>query len=214
MDVTNGTEQEAGRSTARVAGLEHDVELVLVSYRSAHQIRALLAGLPDDLPVVVVDNASDVDGLSQLPAERPATRYVDSGGGKGFAKAANMGARTSTHEYVVFGNPDSRPTLEHLATLVADVAADPGLAASAATMAGVNGHVELGVGAGSPRPPAPSCTRPDCTSSSRGRACTPSPPRARRSTWTGPPGPAWRCAAAPSSSSAASTRTSTSTTRT
>ncbi|MEZ0492491.1 glycosyltransferase family 2 protein [Kineococcus sp. TBRC 1896] len=148
--VEDRASEEAGRGTAPPSGLTHDVELVLVSYRSAHQIRALLAGLPEDLPVVVVDNASDVDGLSQLPAERPATRYVDSGGGKGFAKAANMGARTSTHEYVVFGNPDSRPTLEHLSTLVADVAADPGLAASAATMAGVDGHVELGVGGWEP----------------------------------------------------------------
>ena len=127
-----------------------DVELVLVSYRSAHQVRALLANLPDELAVVVVDNASDVDGLSRLPAERPNTRYVDSGGGKGFARAANTGARTSTREFLVFGNPDSRPTPEHLATLVADVASDPGLAASAATMAGVDGRVELGVGGWEP----------------------------------------------------------------
>ncbi|WP_432510349.1 glycosyltransferase family 2 protein [Kineococcus sp. SYSU DK001] len=130
--------------------LAHDVELVLVSYRSAHQIRALLAGLPAELPVVLVDNASDVDGLSALARERPRTRYVDSGGGKGFAKAANMGARTSTHEFVVFGNPDSRPTVEHLNALVSDVARDAGLAASAATMAGVDGRVELGVGGWEP----------------------------------------------------------------
>ncbi|WP_432524352.1 glycosyltransferase family 2 protein [Kineococcus sp. SYSU DK006] len=132
--------------------LTRDVELVLVSYRSAHQIRALLANLPEDLPVVVVDNASDVDGLSRLPEERPATRYVDSGGGKGFAKAANMGARTSTREFVVFGNPDSRPTAAHLQALVDDVAADPALAASAATMTGVDGRVELGVGGWEPSP--------------------------------------------------------------
>lgn len=148
-----GTMDEATESAGREDGggvLTHDVELVLVSYRSAHQIRALLENLPEELPVVVVDNASDVDGLSQLPAQRRNTRYVDSGGGKGFARAANMGARTSTHEFVVFGNPDSRPTLEHLQTLVADVAGDATLAASAATMAGVNGKVELGVGGWEP----------------------------------------------------------------
>ncbi|WP_432541738.1 glycosyltransferase family 2 protein [Kineococcus sp. SYSU DK002] len=147
----DGTPQDGTSAAAGDRGaLAHDVELVLVSYRSAHQIRALLAGLPAELPVVLVDNASDVDGLSQLARERPRTRYLDSGGGKGFAKAANMGARTSTHEFVVFGNPDSRPTAEHLEALVADVARDAGLAASAATMAGVDGRVELGVGGWEP----------------------------------------------------------------
>lgn len=148
LDVSDETSVDG--SVGSVGVLRHDVELVLVSYRSAHQIRALLAGLPGELPVVLVDNASDVDQLSQLAAERPNTRYVDSGGGKGFAKAANMGARTSTHEFVVFGNPDSRPTLDHLHALLDDVASNPDLAASAATMAGVDGRVELGVGGWEP----------------------------------------------------------------
>ncbi|PRY16019.1 glycosyltransferase family 2 protein [Kineococcus rhizosphaerae] len=127
-----------------------DVELVLVSYKSAHQISGLLAGLPADLPVVVVDNARNSDGVREVVEARPLGRYVDSGGGKGFAKAANMGARSSTHEFVVFGNPDSRPTLDVLSALVEDVATDADCAASAATMVGVDGHVELGVGGWEP----------------------------------------------------------------
>ena len=129
---------------------DFDVELVLVSYRSAHQISGLLQGLPEDLPVVVVDNAKDVDGVRAVVESRPNGRYVDSGGGKGFARAANAGARTSTHEFVVFGNPDSRPTVEALTTLVADVADDPTCAASAATMVSADGRVELGVGGWEP----------------------------------------------------------------
>ncbi|GAB7192719.1 glycosyltransferase family 2 protein [Kineococcus sp. NUM-3379] len=127
-----------------------DVELVLVSYRSAPQIQGLLEGLPVDLPVVVVDNAQNVDGVRELVEARPHGRYVDSGGGKGFARAANMGARTSGHEFLVFGNPDSRPTLEALTAIVADVAQDPTCAASAATMVGTDGRVELGVGGWEP----------------------------------------------------------------
>jgi N-acetylglucosaminyl-diphospho-decaprenol L-rhamnosyltransferase len=128
----------------------HDVELVLVSYRSAHQIAGLLDGLPSTLPVVVVDNAQNVDGVREVVEARPHGRYVDSGGGKGFAKAANMGATSSTHEFVVFGNPDSRPTIDVIEALVTDVADDPTCAASAATMVGVDGHVELGVGGWEP----------------------------------------------------------------
>jgi len=127
-----------------------DVELVLVSYRSGQQIAGLLAGLPPSLPVVVVDNAGDSDGVRAVVEARPGGRYVDSGGGKGFAKAANMGARTSTHEFIVFGNPDSRPTAEVVEALVEDVATDPTCAASAATMVGVDGNVELGVGGWEP----------------------------------------------------------------
>lgn len=153
VDETIDGAVDPGAAGAVPNPLTRDVELVLVSYRSAHQISALLAGLPAELPVVIVDNALDVDGLSRLAAQRPRTRYVDSGGGKGFARAANMGARTSTHEFLVFGNPDSRPTAEHLAALVEDVATDPGLAASAATMTGVDGHVELGVGGWEPSGP-------------------------------------------------------------
>lgn len=153
VDETTDGAVDPGTTVPVPEPLTRDVELVLVSYRSAHQISALLAGLPAELPVVVVDNALDVDGLSQLVASRPRTRYVDSGGGKGFARAANMGARSSTHEFLVFGNPDSRPTAAHLAALVEDVATDPGLAASAATMTGVDGHVELGVGGWEPSAP-------------------------------------------------------------
>nr|WP_246314943.1 glycosyltransferase [Kineococcus aurantiacus] len=110
----------------------------------------MLDGLPADLPVVVVDNARNSDGVKEVVEARPHGRYVDSGGGKGFAKAANLGARTSTHEFVVFGNPDSRPTAQVLEALVEDVATDARCAASAATMVGVDGHVELGVGGWEP----------------------------------------------------------------
>jgi GT2 family glycosyltransferase len=80
----------------------------------------------------------------------PHGRYVDSGGGKGFAKAANLGVRTSRYEYVVFGNPDSRPTVEIMNWLVDDVRSDRGLAASAATTIGRDDRPELGNGGWEP----------------------------------------------------------------
>ena len=41
-------------------------EIIVVSYHSRSQIEGLLAGLPDDLPIAVVDNARGSDGLEQL----------------------------------------------------------------------------------------------------------------------------------------------------
>ena len=99
-------------------------ELVVVSYHSRPQIEGLLADLPAELPLAIVDNASGRDGLRDLTAARPNTRYLD-GGGNGFAKAANLGARSTAYEYVIFVNPDARPTLTNLNTLVTTLAEEP-----------------------------------------------------------------------------------------
>ncbi|MEX5707162.1 glycosyltransferase [Parafrankia sp. FMc6] len=127
-------------------------ELQLVSFHSRDQLEQMFATLPIDMPVVVVDNASGVDRVDELLADRPNGRYIDSGGGKGFAKASNMGIRSSAYDYVVLGNPDSRPTVEIIRTLVADLEGDPGLVVSAATMKGQDDKPELGNGGWEPTP--------------------------------------------------------------
>jgi len=124
-------------------------ELVVVTYRSRRQVEGLLAGLPADLPTVLVDNSHDEDGIRQVVESRPAGRYVD-GGGHGFAKAANQGARTTSFDYVVFVNPDSRPHVDALRALVRDVARDATLASSAAMPVGSDGRPETGVGGWEP----------------------------------------------------------------
>jgi GT2 family glycosyltransferase len=124
-------------------------EVVVVAYRSAALVTELLRSLPAAQPVVVVDNAHGVDGLAEVVAGSPAARYLD-GPGAGFASGANLGARTSTHDVLVFVNPDSSPTADQLDALVADLAADPGLAAVSATTVLPDGRVEIGVGGWEP----------------------------------------------------------------
>ena len=119
-------------------------EIIVVSYRSRSQIDGLLAGLPDDLPIAVVDNACGSDGLEQLMTSRSGGRYVDSGGGAGFARAANLGVRSSPYEFVVLVNPDSRPSMAALTALVDDVAADESCASSSALNVAADGSSELG----------------------------------------------------------------------
>jgi GT2 family glycosyltransferase len=129
-----------------------DFEVVLVSYRSRHHVEALLDSWPDTLPVVVVDNSGNSDGIAELAGTRPNVRYV-SGGGQGFGRAANLGALSSTKPYVVFVNPDSRPTVEHLLSLVQGLAADHRAVSHAATVTGADGTVEIGVGGWEPSVP-------------------------------------------------------------
>jgi N-acetylglucosaminyl-diphospho-decaprenol L-rhamnosyltransferase len=129
---------------------EYEYELIAVSYLSEVNLRQLLAPLPDDIPIVVVDNAKNRDSVRELVLARAHGRYVDSGGGKGFAKAANMGVSSSKYGYVVFVNPDSRPTIDVLGELVAQLKRDPGLGAVAALLIEPSGRTEIGVGGWEP----------------------------------------------------------------
>jgi GT2 family glycosyltransferase len=126
-----------------------DYELVIVSYRSRSHVAELLANLPDDQPVVVVDNASGADGVRDIVEGRRNGRYLD-GGGIGFARGANLGARTSQYEFVIFVNPDCRPASRDLSLLVQTLDLNPDLASSAATMTGGDGRPEIGCGGWEP----------------------------------------------------------------
>nr|WP_204263717.1 glycosyltransferase family 2 protein [Geodermatophilus normandii] len=123
--------------------------MVVVSYRSRAEVDGMLAGLPPDLPLALVDNYDDRDGLRHVVEARPHGRYL-TGGGVGFSRAANLGARTSGADVLVFVNPDTRPTLSHVTTLVEDVVADERCSASAAVVVDGDGRPLLGVGGWEP----------------------------------------------------------------
>jgi N-acetylglucosaminyl-diphospho-decaprenol L-rhamnosyltransferase len=127
----------------------NDLELVLVTYFSRELVADLLPRLPQDAPLVVVDNSQGADDVEGLLAGRPHSRYL-TGEGQGFARAANLAARTSTRPYLVFLNPDTHPTYDQLTALVDDLVEDDTLAAVAATTVAPDGRVELGVGGWEP----------------------------------------------------------------
>jgi GT2 family glycosyltransferase len=129
---------------------EADYEVVMVAYRSRSLVEDLLRALPDSVPVVVIDNSHGIDGLAAVVGTRRNARYLD-GPGRGFASAANIAARTSTHEVVVFVNPDSSPTVSQLDTLVADLKSDSQLAAVSALTVHAGGEAEIGAGGWEPR---------------------------------------------------------------
>ncbi|MBM7807025.1 hypothetical protein JOD57_002862 [Geodermatophilus bullaregiensis] len=120
-----------------------DAEVVVVAYRSRTNVEALLAALPAHLPLAVVDNSDGTDGLRELVEARPNGRYL-AGGGVGFARAANLGARTSSAQVLLFVKPTVRPSSADLATLVADVTGDPNCSASAATLLNEDGSTQMG----------------------------------------------------------------------
>jgi len=127
----------------------YDYELVLVAYHSRPLVEALLATLPAELPVVIIDNCHGADGLGEITHARLATRYVD-GPGRGYPTGANLGARSSTYDRVIFVNPDSSPSLAQLDSLVAELDRDPRLGVVCATTILPDGKVEIGTGGWEP----------------------------------------------------------------
>ena len=136
-------------STSRPAPGLAEIEVVLVTYRSAEHVRALLDLWPDELAVTVVDNSGPDRALAETLRRRADGRYLE-GGGQGFARAANLGARSARREYLVFVNPDSRPTAQHLLDLVRGLAADQGAAAHGGTVVDPAADVEIGAGGWEP----------------------------------------------------------------
>jgi N-acetylglucosaminyl-diphospho-decaprenol L-rhamnosyltransferase len=126
-----------------------DYEVVLVTYFSIDQLVGLLSSAQPDQRIVLVDNASGADGTREAIERFPKARWLD-GAGHGFAKAANLAARSSDAEYLIFSNPDSRPTPEIWQALVDDLRSDPNLAIVGAGSITESGRLELGIGGWEP----------------------------------------------------------------
>lgn len=146
-----GTERPrpADRPSGADEGHAHDFEIVLVAYRSRALLEQLLPGLPEDVPVAVVDNGRGVDGVAELCRGRSGTRYL-LGPGRGFGSGANLAARTSRRDVLVFLNPDCSPAPEQIGRLCDELRADPELALVGLTTVLPDGTVELGVGGWEP----------------------------------------------------------------
>ncbi|MGD9703403.1 MAG: glycosyltransferase [Acidimicrobiia bacterium] len=84
------------------------VDVVIVGYRSADSIRACIRSVPrsDDVDIIVIDNASG-DGSAGI-ARSAGCRVVENDDNRGFAAAANQGARLGSGEAILFLNPDAR----------------------------------------------------------------------------------------------------------
>lgn len=101
--------------------------VVTVTYNSAAALRQCWAGRPKPYDWIVVDNGS-TDG-SPAVAEELGARVVRLPENVGFSRANNIGAGTSTREYVLFANPDLEVVPAGLDALQAHLDAHGGLVA-------------------------------------------------------------------------------------
>ncbi len=85
-----------------------NVDVVIVTYRSAECIAACIDSLPHgaEVSITVVDNASGDDAPNI--ARALGCTVVENADNRGFAAAANQGARLGSSEAILFLNPDAR----------------------------------------------------------------------------------------------------------
>lgn len=96
--------------------------IISVCYNSAAVLPAMLASVPEGVPVVLVDNASsDPDGLALL-ADGSGARLIRNDDNRGFGVACNQGAAKAHTEFLLFLNPDA--TLEPGAVHALEAAMD------------------------------------------------------------------------------------------
>jgi N-acetylglucosaminyl-diphospho-decaprenol L-rhamnosyltransferase len=85
------------------------VSVVVVTYGSGDSLEAFLDSLEKashhPLDVVVADNGS-TDQAPERAARRPGVRLVRTGGNLGYGRAANLGVRQTSADWVVVANPD------------------------------------------------------------------------------------------------------------
>jgi glycosyltransferase involved in cell wall biosynthesis/GT2 family glycosyltransferase len=102
------------------------LDVVVVSYQSARHLDACLASVPVGATVTVVDNNS-TDASAAVAASRGAV-VVQNQENRGFAAAANQGARLGAADLLLFLNPDAVLCEDCAARLSAALAGDPSAA--------------------------------------------------------------------------------------
>ena len=104
-----------------------EVTAVVVTYNSARHLEALGCALASGpLPttrMLAVDNASTDDTV--VRARAAGFEVMEAGRNNGFGAACNMGLAVTSTDFVLFCNPDSRPTHDALARLTRALIRNP-----------------------------------------------------------------------------------------
>jgi GT2 family glycosyltransferase len=113
--------------------------VVVVTYNSAEVIERCLDSC-GDLPVVVIDNASEDGTLERL--RRPSVTLIANSDNRGFAGAVNQGVAALASEFILLLNPDTELTssVHELET----ACSEPGTGLAAGKLVNETGEVQRG----------------------------------------------------------------------
>ena len=81
--------------------------VITVAFNSAHIIEEMLASIPHEVGVRVVDNGSTDDIRKKLKNFKNC-KLISNGSNQGFGRACNRGAEKSSTDFLFFLNPDAK----------------------------------------------------------------------------------------------------------
>ncbi|MBB2960643.1 glycosyltransferase family 2 protein [Methylobacterium sp. R2-1] len=121
------------------------IDVVIVNWNAADQLRACLASLAESdgaehLRVVVVDNASSDGSAESLDRPGLALTVLRNAENLGFARACNQGAAHGSSEVILFLNPDTQVSRDGIAIARARLVSDPGIGIVGARLVDEAGH--------------------------------------------------------------------------
>jgi N-acetylglucosaminyl-diphospho-decaprenol L-rhamnosyltransferase len=125
------------------------VSIIIVQYNNAHltgaAVESLLSQHPEDVEVLIVDNASTEAGSDALRGRYPEVHYIQSPANNGFGAANNLGARESRGEILLFLNNDVLLTTDPLPEL-REAFADPSVGVAGPRLVNRDGSFQLSAG--------------------------------------------------------------------
>lgn len=124
--------------------------IVIVNFNARADLVQCLRSLTDNPPavpheIVVVDNASD-DGSSDAARQFPAVAVIEAGANVGFARANNIGIRSTQSELVLLLNNDTIVPRGAIDRLVGELDARPEVAVLGPRLVDARGRAELTFG--------------------------------------------------------------------
>ena len=87
--------------------------IIVLCYNSSKYIGKLVESIyeyndSDTIEIIVADNASTDDTVSEIKKLKNRVKFVDNGENYGFAKGINLASKHATGDYLLFVNPDTR----------------------------------------------------------------------------------------------------------
>jgi GT2 family glycosyltransferase len=128
---------------SEVCGSTDQFTVVIVTFNSAHCIAALAKGLAEMPHVIVIDNASDDETLSQIDQKLPHAKLIVNARNLGFGAANNLALRQVTTPYALLLNPDCIPNAPFFVDLIEAAAMFPDATVIAPHLLRRDGEVEL-----------------------------------------------------------------------
>src|SRR5438067_748224 len=126
------------------------LSIIIVSFNARADLERCLASLhaaslPAPHEIIVVDNAS-TDGSGDAARQWPRIRVIDAGANLGFARANNLGIRTSTGANLLLLNSDTIVPPGAVGALLAELERRPDVAVIGPRLVAGDGRAELSFG--------------------------------------------------------------------